>query len=245
MIGGGSHDLAALAAIGFRRVVLSNLADNLTGIAIPPGMEVRSIPADAEAIASPDGSFDMVFAHEVLHHCASPARALCEMLRVARRFAVLLEPNDSAFMRLLVRMRLSFPYELMAVVGNDYERGGMRNGPVPNFIFRWSQHEVWKTASSFLPEQQVLVRAAPYWDLGVDSGNLALRRGTHISALTQMLGAGTVVRLLRWAESLLNAMPAARRQGNKFLCTVTKTEQLQPWLVREGERVVFRRDYGR
>jgi len=34
-------------------------------------------------------------------------------------------------MRLLGRLRLSFPFELAAVVDNDYVRGGVRNSQIP------------------------------------------------------------------------------------------------------------------
>lgn len=244
VIGGGSHDLAALARLGFRKVALSNLQESLAGITIPEGLEVESFPADAEAIALPDASFDLVFAHEVLHHCASPHRALCEMLRVARRHVVILEPNDSAVMRLLVRFRLSFPYELMAVVANGYVAGGVRNSNVPNFIYRWNAHEVWKTASAYVAAEPVQVSAAPYWDLGVDEENLALRRATRIGALVRLLGARGVLRLFGLIEGAMNLLPMTRAQGNKFLCSVAKPGRLHPWLAREADRIVFDQGFG-
>ena len=81
---------------------------------------MRTVKVDAEAIGLADNSYDLVLAHEVLHHCRSPHKALLEMLRVSRRDVILLEPNNSLAMRLLLRLRFSFPYELPAVIASGF-----------------------------------------------------------------------------------------------------------------------------
>ena len=60
-----------------------------------------------------------------------------------------MEPNDSLAMALLVKMGFSFPYELPAVIDHDYRSGsGVRDSHIPNFLYRWNGHEVFKTAVS-------------------------------------------------------------------------------------------------
>jgi SAM-dependent methyltransferase len=79
-------DLAALVAPG--RVT----ALEATGAALAltaeelgrRGVEADLVVGDVHALPFPDGSFDVVHAHQVLQHVADPVRALAEMRRVCR-----------------------------------------------------------------------------------------------------------------------------------------------------------------
>ena len=242
VIGGMQEDADVLYRFGFTDVTLSNIEGAPSDPASPGSLPILAI--DAECISLPDGSYDMVFVHEAIHHCRSPQRALCEMLRVARRHVVMMEPNESTFMRLLCALRFSFPYEIFAVVDNDYNCGGVRNSEVPNFIFRWNRHEVYKTACSFLAEYKLEVYAHPYWDFGIEERDLAYRAQTRISLITGLIGAKNFIRILRLAQGVCNRIPAVRAQGNKFLCCVRKDGALHPWLMRDDEgRIAFKRSY--
>ena len=48
------------------------------------GVDVEFVQGDATALGFPDGSFDVVHAHQVMHHLADPVAALREMRRVCR-----------------------------------------------------------------------------------------------------------------------------------------------------------------
>lgn len=50
----------------------------------PPGTEARFDTGDVYALAFPDGSFDVVHAHQVLQHLDDPVAALVEMRRVCK-----------------------------------------------------------------------------------------------------------------------------------------------------------------
>ena len=242
VIGGMQEDAGALRRCGFHRITLSNI----NGVPDDPALsnDLPILAIDAEGIDLPDDSYDVVFAHEMIHHCRSPHLALCEMLRVSKRHVVMMEPNDSAFMRLLCRFKLSFPFELAAVVNNGYVCGGVRNSAVPNFIFRWNQTEVQKLACSYLPEYRVALYTDPYWDFNVNEKNLADRKQTKLGSITRLLGATNFLRLLHMAQNVLNRAPVLRHQGNKFFCCLQKSAQLQPWLVREGDgRIAFDRRF--
>src|SRR5689334_9657306 len=151
-IGADGEELQMLEILGFTNVTPSNIGGYKGHLAL-----------DAEAIALPDNSYDVVFAHAVIHHCQSPHKAILEMSRVARKHVVFIEPNESAFLRLLVKLRFSYPYEIAAVEGNNYKFGGVRNTPVPNFIFRWTTRELRKTIQAGFPERQWEVQGYPYW----------------------------------------------------------------------------------
>jgi hypothetical protein len=216
VLGGGQEDMEILTACGFRQIVLSNL--RTAGVAL-----------DVEDIALPDNSYPTVFAHAVLHHCRCPQRAVGEMVRVSQRHTFFLEPNDSWALRTLVRLGYSFPYEIAAVAGNGYTRGGMRNGPIPNYIYRWTRDAVKDAVFAYHPERQFQVRAYPYWDFYVSEQDLLFRTESRVASLTKTIGPQTFIRLLHLAQSVLNVLPLSRAQGNKIFCAISKGD-LQPWI---------------
>ncbi len=221
VLGGGQEDLDILTALGFKQIVLSNLES--------PGRAL-----DAEDIALPDDSYNIVFAHAILHHCRSPHKAVGEMIRVAQQHVFFVEPNDSSTLRLLGRHGFSFQYELSAVAAQDYLHGGLRDGPIPNYIYRWTGREVAKCATAYHPERQFDVRPHPFWDFYVNEYELLSRKESHVPLLAQKLGPKNFINLLHFGQAILNLIPPLRRQGNKFFCAISKKE-LQPWIeMREG-----------
>jgi SAM-dependent methyltransferase len=244
IVGGSAADEQLLRQVGFKDILNSNLPtdmDRLNGEEATP--DTKHVALDAEQMDLPSDSYDLVFASEVLHHCSSPHHALCEMLRVSRRYVVFMEPNDSAAMNALVRMNFSFPYELPAVIDHDYQSGGLRDSNIPNFIYRWNRHEVVKTVSSCIPERIFSVRAHPYWDFSVTKEELDRRKATRIGSITSLIGASNFIALLRVAQLTLNWIRPLRDQGNKFFCCIDKGEELKPWMAREGKEIVYNREY--
>ena len=155
VVGGSAEDGRTLNRIGFTSITLSNLLDpRPSEQANLDNAGMRAVRVDAEAMELPDNSYDLVLAHEVLHHCRSPHKALLEMLRVSRRHVIFLEPNNSLTMRLLLKLRLSFPYELPAVIASGFQTGGVRDSCVPNYIYRWSAMDLYQTAASYLAESE-------------------------------------------------------------------------------------------
>ena len=85
VIGGSWQDVELLICAGFNDITLSNFQSQLEEDAHTNlSAKVKLLAIDAEQVDLPDGSLDCVFAHEVLHHCRSPHRGLCEMLRAAQ-----------------------------------------------------------------------------------------------------------------------------------------------------------------
>lgn len=222
VIGGGEEDQGILSACGFKEIVLSNIGGD--------GMCL-----DAENMSLPDDSYPMIFAHAVLHHCRSPQKALGEMARVSQKHVFFMEPNDSYALRLLVRLGLSFPYELAAVAAHEYASGGMRDGPVPNYIYRWSRHEVEKSVFAYHPDREFRIFGYPYWDFFVNEYELLNRKETHVAELARKIGPRNFIAMLHKGQKLLNLFPALRVQGNKFFCAITKGN-LHHWIEkRDGQ----------
>jgi SAM-dependent methyltransferase len=244
IVGGSVEDAQVLHSIGFRRITLSNIHDTLQLPHIG-GAELTATTADVEDMAIADGAYDLVLAHEVLHHCRSPHKALLEMLRVSRKHVIILEPNESLLMRALVNLRFSFPYELPAVIANNFEAGGVRNTCIPNYIYRWNPRDMHQAASSYMPEHPFDLYIRRYWDFNVDKQELARRSETRIGSLTKMFSPGLFLTSLRCFQAIANHLPWLGGQGNKFFGCITKHDTLKPWLVRDGHKIRFNRDYGR
>ena len=222
----GAEERDLFRNIGFRDVTIANLDARLKGDEFAPFRWSRE---NAQDLSFPDQAFDYVFVSDGLHHCASPHRALIEMYRVARKAIVVVESRDSLMVRLAERLGLAERYEVDAVIGNDFIYGGVNNGPVPNFVYRWTERELAKTLASFDPTGPQQVRF--FYALNLpERDNLAGR-------------------LLRLSAPAIQA--AARlfpRQCNSFAMIAHKPNgelSLWPWLAREGDEIVFRRNYKR
>jgi SAM-dependent methyltransferase len=202
---GGPVDARSLAAAGFGNVTLTNL---------DPG--VAGIRQDAENLSYPDGTFDLVVVHAGLHHCRSPHRALLEMYRVARKCALAFEARDSLFMRIAVRFGFTVDHELEAVSG-DFISGGVANGPVPNFVYRWTEREVRNTIASYDPASVQELRF--FYRL-----ELPLQRLAFTDNRIKRLAAGILEPVSRMLTRLLPGL------GNKFAFAVVKTGLLRPWM---------------
>jgi len=246
LVGGSYEDADILRKVGFRRMTLTNLQD-LTTFEVPhmDGVELVALNADAEDMHIPDGSYDLVLAHEMLHHCSSPHKALLEMLRISRRHVIILEPNDSIFMRAFVKLRFSFPYELPAVVFHNFQAGGVRNTCVPNYIYRWGTWDLFQTTASYIPASEFRLYVRQYWDFNVDKDELALRTQTNIGSFTRLFGPRLFLACLHGFQSIANLLPWVGGQGNKFFGCIIKSDDLKPWLLRDSGRVIFNRNYGK
>jgi SAM-dependent methyltransferase len=244
VVGGSAEDGRTLHRIGFTRVTLSNLlAPRPSEQADLDDAEMRTVRVDAEAMGLADNSYDLVLAHEVLHHCRSPHKALLEMLRVSRRHVILLEPNNSLAMRLLLRLRFSYPYELPAVIASGFQTGGVRDSSIPNHIYRWNPVDMYQTTASYLAESEFDLYTQGYWDFNVDEAELRRRNETRIGSVMKILSPQVFLAGLHSFQAVVNHIPWLSRQGNKFFGCIQKRSELKPWLIRQGDEIKFNGDY--
>lgn len=245
LIVGGSHrDAYSLYRAGFRDITLSNIEPMADAERAPsPGLNLKIIYADIANLDLPSNSFDVVVAHEVLHHSYSPHRALLEMIRVSRRHIILMEPNDSAAMRALIRLRFSAPFEVTAVVANGFRKGGVENTSIPNYIYRWNPRALYQAVAAALPHANFSLRTRRFWDFNLNADQLSKRTGTRLGTLCRLLGPRTVLLILRLGQAVTNLIPPLAHQGNKFFACITKRDELKPWIVKHGDRYDFNRAY--
>jgi ubiquinone/menaquinone biosynthesis C-methylase UbiE len=226
VVAGGLTDRTCLLEAGFTDVVISNL-DHLEGAA--EYRPFRWMCLDAEKIALGDASFDWVIVHAGLHHLSVPAAGICEMFRVARKGIVCFEARDSWAMRLARRASLTTDYELEPAFLSGGTLGGYRNGPIPNYVYRWTEREFEKVVKSYHPAYNV--DFLYFYGLQVPLQRFAMARSS----------------ILRSAGWLLNGISKIfpyifPRQGNQFAMVAVKTNVLQPWLMMEGGNLKFREE---
>jgi SAM-dependent methyltransferase len=214
---GGPTDRNRLFEAGFTDVTVTNVDDRMRAGLFPYPWQQQ----DAENLALENDSFDVAVVHAGLHHCHSPHRALLEMFRVARRAVIVIEARDSFAMNLAKRLGFAIDYEIEAVSDDGYEAGGVGNGPIPNYIYRWTEREVVKTIASFDPTRAPRVKF--FYGL----------------RLPHQRFANTERPLLRMALSVLGPMielfaKALPKQGNEFAFVISKAAPLQPWLTDRG-----------
>lgn len=212
VICGGDYDKRTFLAAGISNVVISNV-DHHGGVSdyAPYVWEFQ----DAESISREDSSFDWVAVHAGLHHCASPHRALCEMLRVARKGVLVVEANDSLLMRIGVRLKLIGSYEFEPVLLTNGASGGVRNTSVPNFVYRWTKREVRKTALSYEPHNELEFDFHYGW--GIRTVDMSKSIVIRTAKIVANFGLRAFKHVL-W------------RQGNEFAFAIRRTGKQHPWI---------------
>jgi ubiquinone/menaquinone biosynthesis C-methylase UbiE len=215
----GEFDRMLFEVVGLPEVSLTNL-DTDAGIT-PHGKGIeaeRSLwqRADVHDLPYEDGSFDWAWVSDGIHHCREPHRALTEMYRVSRKGIIVLESRDSVAVRLAERLHLSNPYEINGRLLKTRQHGGVNFGPVPNFVYRWTEDEFEKLLCCYDPAR----RCSFDYFYGLD-----------VPAKWLGSKAAAVEVAARWTTRL------APRQGNSF-GMVARKGRLLPYLVDDGPRGV-------
>ena len=117
-------------------VTASSLSDAMLTIAHQQGYIQQYRTENAESISQPDNSYDFILCKQSYHHFPRPAIAFYEMLRVARRAVVLIEPIEGR-PRLLDWAKQVFKKLIRGDQTVEFESSG-------NFLYRTSVREIEK-----------------------------------------------------------------------------------------------------
>jgi SAM-dependent methyltransferase len=209
-------------AAGLRNVTISNIDRNGEETQYAP-FEWRRL--DGEHLELDDNSFDWAVIHAGLHHMAIPAQGVCEMFRVAKKGILCIEARDNFLMRIAIKTGLTTEYELDPTFLSG--GGGYRNGPIPNYVYRWTEREFEKTLRSYAPTHEHQF----FYNYGykVPLQRFAMAR----SPLYRLAG-----RMLSYAVGVAELL--IPKQGNKFAFGALKNTRRQPWLT---ESLQFKDSY--
>ncbi|MFP8872004.1 MAG: methyltransferase domain-containing protein [Myxococcota bacterium] len=129
VVGDGRYgtDSIYMSRRGFVDVLPTDIGEALLRESKRRGMIDEYSVENAEALSFADESFDYALCKESYHHFARAGLALYEMLRVARKGVVLIEPQDMMIDLPVVQQRLPAEYE-----------------PSGNFVYSISRRELEK-----------------------------------------------------------------------------------------------------
>lgn len=196
--GGVGGEGTFLANAGFRSVTVSDFSQTALDLCRERDPRLSTVLLDAEQLAVPDNSYDVVLVQDGLHHLARPTLGFTEMLRVARVAVIMIEPHTGVVARLL---------------GTKWER----EGKAVNWVFRWNADMLTQITNSYSPVAHCRVEAIRIWDHNVVMGKVARAFGGKaiglqaVKLLYGLLGAG-----FGWAGNMLIGIalkPAAGHAG--------------------------------
>ena len=122
-------------------VVVSDISEVLLKEGVRKGLIPSYRVENAEAMTAADDQFDYVFCKEAYHHFPRPGIALYEMLRVARKAVVLIEPADE----FIYESCLSIVAHLVGRLrGRTLEKYSFEESG--NFVYSISRREIEKVA---------------------------------------------------------------------------------------------------
>lgn len=147
-VGDGRYGLEAQYLAGCKAdVTASDINAQLLEKAVEAGVIEKYLRLNAENMSTvADCTFDYALCKESYHHFARPPLALYEMLRVAKKAIVLLEPNDlyctDSVVRIFFRKIISLLTRVLfgtPLPKDNYESAG-------NYVYRISVREMEKVA---------------------------------------------------------------------------------------------------
>jgi ubiquinone/menaquinone biosynthesis C-methylase UbiE len=130
---------------GFNNITLSDFSENSLSIANKLFPDLKTMCLNAENLNLADCSFDIVVVQDGLHHLPRPALGFTEMIRVAKKEIIVIEPYESLIGNL---------------IGTTWEV----QGDAINFVYRWNKKMVEQTVKSYLLHEYNFIKVFRVWD---------------------------------------------------------------------------------
>jgi len=159
------YEGSVLMDMGLLDVTVSDLSEAVAEVAVLRDPRLKARVLNAEETGLPALSFDIVVIQDGLHHLQRPVQGFTEMLRIASRAVIFLEPHDSLVGRL---------------IGTKWET----NGPAVNYVFRWRRRLVQDIASSYLGRNTFQNLSFSFWHHNVVLARVGQRLGGGAFAIT-------------------------------------------------------------
>lgn len=143
--GGVGGEASFLRRAGFGTVTNSDFSENALEICRRRDPELKNLCLNAESIDQEDNSHDVVIVQDGLHHLPRPVLGFNEMLRVARRAVVVLEPHAGLAGKFL---------------GREWEE----HEGVFNYVFRWDGKLLEQATRSQILKKSCTILSHQIWD---------------------------------------------------------------------------------
>ncbi len=177
-------------------VLATDITDKLLKEAKEMGYVKKYRQENAESLSFKDSEFDFVLCKEAYHHFPRPMIALYEMLRVAAKGVVLIEPTDSY-------ISYGFSYQLFrylvnlgkTLVGKKVEKHAFEEG-TGNYVYGISRREIEKVALGMNYRVVAFRGINDFYEKGVEYEKLAAK--------------GRLYRKVKFRIALLNILAKIR-----------------------------------
>ena len=138
VFGAGENDLNVFKRLDFTNTTFTNL--NKSNETIKINIHDNKLQ---------DEAFDYSVTNASIHHSSKPHLAILEMYRISKKGILIIEANDSLLVRLAVKLNYAEKFELSAVKNGST---GVDDTNIPNYVYRWSEREIYKLLNSYKPE---------------------------------------------------------------------------------------------
>ncbi len=152
--GGVGGEGTFLANAGFKSVTVSDFSEQALELCRKRDPRLQTQLLNAESLDVDDEAYDLVLVQDGLHHLTRPALGLTEMLRVAKRAVILIEPHTGIVARLL---------------GTVWEEDEQEI----NYVFRWNKLLLKQVVSSYVLTRASCIKAIRLWDHNLILRNVA------------------------------------------------------------------------
>lgn len=130
---------------GFKDVTMSDFSNNSLSIANKLAPQLKTILLNAESLDLEPNDYDLIVVQDGLHHLPRPAIGFTEMLRVAKKAVMVIEPYES-------------------LVGNAIGTEWEVHGSAVNFVYRWNRKMIEQTVKSYLLREYDAIKVFRLWD---------------------------------------------------------------------------------
>ena len=158
LISGSIHEIQILRDLGYKNFSITYHKEkdekNLQNF----GFEIDKnlFQADVRNLRFKNQTFEYVITNATLHHVDLPHKAITEMYRVAKKGVLIIESNDSLIMKIACKFKLAEEFEVSSIDLKN-NSGGLLDTGVPNYVYRWTEKEIFKLLKSFDPKNINLV----------------------------------------------------------------------------------------
>jgi len=164
-----AYDANYILGSGVKDVVATDLNTDFLRISKQEGIIKDFDGQNAESLSYKDGEFDYVLCKESYHHFPRPYAALYEMMRVAKKAILVIEPQDPVSKMSL----LLWTVNILSMLNPKFVQKVWKNRfsyeKVGNFVYKVSEREFEKYAAGLgLPLVAFKKTNPNFWFEGID-----------------------------------------------------------------------------
>jgi hypothetical protein len=156
---------------GFRDVTNTDFSENALKTCAQLFPALKTMQLNAEVMNLADNSYDLVVVQAGLHHLSRPVSGFTEMLRIAQKAVLVLEPHTGF---------------LPTTFGTKWE---VEEG-VTNFVFRWDHSMLTQITNSYLLKNTRFIKGIRIWNHNMGAAKLVkfLPKSLKLPALKFIYG---------------------------------------------------------